>query len=120
MEHWIQAARLRTQPLAIANVSMGAVLGYDFGTFSWTIYGLTVLTAMLLQILSNLANVYGDFVHGADHSERQGPQRTVQSGSISAQAMKKAIQIMGGLCIISGCILVFLTTGSNGSESHNS
>ncbi len=106
---WIQAARLRTLPLAIANVSMGAVLAYHFGQFSWVIYGLTVLTAILLQILSNLANEYGDFVHGADHDQREGPQRTVQSGAISAPEMKNAMLLVGALCILSGCTLVFLT-----------
>jgi len=107
---WIQAARLRTLPLAIANVSMGAILGHYFGAFNWPIYLMTVITAILLQVLSNLANEYGDFIHGADHAGRTGPSRTVQSGAISAAAMKKAMRLTAGLSIISGVILICLTT----------
>ncbi len=110
IKSWIQAARLRTLPLAIANVSMGAILSHYFGAFNWAIYLLTVSTAVLLQVLSNLANEYGDFIHGADHADRTGPSRTVQSGVIPAKAMKKAIYIASGLSIISGVVLLSLTT----------
>jgi 1,4-dihydroxy-2-naphthoate octaprenyltransferase len=110
LQHWIQAARLRTLPLAIANVSMGAVLAKYFGTFDWSIYLMTTVTAILLQVLSNLANEYGDFIHGADHADRSGPSRTVQSGAISANAMKKAMHLTAGLSILSGVILICLTT----------
>ena len=107
---WIQAARLRTLPLAIANVSMGAILSQYFGAFNWPIYLMTVITAILLQVLSNLANEYGDFIHGADHADRSGPSRTVQSGAISANAMKKVMYLTAGLSIVSGVILISLTT----------
>ena len=107
---WIQAARLRTLPLAIANVSMGAILATYFGAFDWSIYLLTIITAIILQVLSNLANEYGDFIHGADHADRSGPSRTVQSGAISANAMKKAMYLTAGLSIVSGVILISLTT----------
>ena len=107
---WIQATRLRTLPLAIANVSMGAILSHYFGAFNWPLYLMTVITAILLQVLSNLANEYGDFIHGADHADRSGPSRTVQSGAISANAMKKAMYLTAGLSIVSGVILISLTT----------
>ena len=107
---WIQAARLRTLPLAIANVSMGAILSQYFGAFDWLIYLMTAITAILLQVLSNLANEYGDFIHGADHDDRLGPVRTVQSGAISADAMKKAMYLTAGLSIASGVMLIAITT----------
>ena len=44
---------------------------------------LAILTTVLLQILSNLANDYGDFKNGADNDGRIGPKRTMQSGQIS-------------------------------------
>lgn len=107
---WIQAARLRTLPLAIGNVSMGAILSQYFGAFDWLIYWMTVITAVLLQVLSNLANEYGDFIHGADHAGRSGPSRTVQSGAISADVMKKAMYLTAALSIASGVILIAITT----------
>ena len=107
---WIQATRLRTLPLAVANVSMGAILSHYFGAFNWPLYLMTVITAILLQVLSNLANEYGDFIHGADHADRSGPSRTVQSGAISANAMKKVMYLTAGLSIVSGVILISLTT----------
>ena len=85
MKAWIQAFRLRTLPLALSSIILGNFLAYkeleDF--FSGKILGFTILTTVFLQILSNLANDYGDSVHGADHEEREGPQRAVQSGQIS-------------------------------------
>ena len=107
---WIQAARLRTLPLAIANVSMGAILATYFGAFDWSIYLLTIIAAILLQVLSNLANEYGDYIHGADHADRSGPSRTVQSGAISAEAMKKAMYLTAGLSITSGVILIAIAS----------
>ena len=75
---WLQAMRLRTLPLALACIMLGAFLAAAAGAFSWTITLLCVTTAVCLQILSNFANDYGDSIHGADHGERVGPQRAVQ------------------------------------------
>ncbi|MFZ1332695.1 MAG: 1,4-dihydroxy-2-naphthoate octaprenyltransferase, partial [Flavobacteriales bacterium] len=72
---------------------------------------LALLTATLLQILSNLANDLGDHQHGTDNAERVGPQRTVQSGAISANAMKRAMAICGTLALISGIALILVAFG---------
>ena len=63
---WLAAMRPRTLPLAIASSIMGGFLAAVDGVFSWPVTLLCVLTAVFLQILSNLANDYGDSVHGAD------------------------------------------------------
>jgi len=96
MKHWLSAMRLRTLPLAFASIGMGAFLAASHGGFKWPVFVLCLLTTLALQILSNLANDYGDTVHGADHDEREGPSRAVQSGAISRTQMKKAI----GLAVI--------------------
>lgn len=103
---WIDAARLRTLPLALASIGMGAFLAAAFRTFSWPITLLCILTTVCLQILSNLANDYGDSIHGADSAERQGPERAVQSGAISASAMKMGMIVMAALSVVSGLSLV--------------
>ncbi len=88
---WLSAFRLRTLPLALASISMGGFLAAGFGNFQPWIFVLCVITTVLLQILSNLANDYGDFVNGADLMGRIGPARAVQSGAISPAQMKRAI-----------------------------
>lgn len=90
---------------------MGGFLAHSAGAFRWDIFLLCVLTTMFLQILSNLANDYGDSVHGADHVERKGPMRAVQSGAISLQQMRVAIVIFILLSLVSGITLLWHAFG---------
>ena len=105
---WISAARPRTLPLALASIGMGAFLAASEQHFRWNVFLLSALTTVFLQILSNLANDYGDSIHGADHAGREGPLRAVQSGSITPAAMKWAIGILAGLSLGSGIALLWL------------
>ena len=91
VKEWISAIRLRTLPLAIASIGLGSFLAAFEGKFRWQVFALSTLTTIFLQILSNLANDYGDSQHGADSEDREGPSRAVQSGKISPVAMKGAI-----------------------------
>jgi 1,4-dihydroxy-2-naphthoate octaprenyltransferase len=108
---WMNAARPRTLPLAVASIIMGTALAIAGGTFKPYVALFCILTAIFLQILSNLANDYGDSLHGADHVERRGPRRAVQSGLVTPGAMKRAIAITVTLSIISGLILLWLAFG---------
>ncbi|MCA9972898.1 MAG: 1,4-dihydroxy-2-naphthoate octaprenyltransferase, partial [Anaerolineales bacterium] len=72
---------------------------------------LAARTAVFLQILPNLANDYGDSVHGADHVARLGPQRAVQSGLIPARAMRRAIALCALLAVGSGLALLWAAFG---------
>ncbi len=116
MKHWLSAFRLRTLPLAVSSIIVGSALGFDDSrNFSWgpdrRLVGLALLTAVLLQILSNLANDLGDHEHGTDNKDRIGPQRAVQSGAISPAAMKRAMVICGLLAFICGCVLITVALG---------
>lgn len=111
MKNWLAAFRLRTLPLAMASIGMGAFLAAASGAFNPMIFGLCALTTILLQVLSNLANDYGDSIHGADNVERQGPSRAVQSGAISKEAMKRAIIIFVLLSLASGIGLIYVAFG---------
>lgn len=91
---------------------MGAFLAFDAGAFRGDIFLLAVLTTIFLQILSNLANDYGDSIHGADNVNRKGPLRTVQAGVISPQQMRRMIILFTGLSLISGMVLLFVTFGT--------
>lgn len=108
LKDWISAARLRTLPLSISCMILGAFLAYDFGIFRLGIFVLSLLTAVSLQILSNFSNDYGDSIHGADSDQRQGPNRAVQSGRISAMQMKGAMKLFVLLAVLFGTALVFI------------
>ena len=108
VKHWIEAFRFRTLPLALSCIGMGSILAAYYGAFNWIICLLALLTTLFLQILSNLANDYGDSIHGADSSDRKGPQRTVQQGVISSAAMKRAIYLFSFFAFTSGISLLYV------------
>ncbi|MFZ1809447.1 MAG: 1,4-dihydroxy-2-naphthoate polyprenyltransferase [Cyclobacteriaceae bacterium] len=110
---WIAAFRPRTLPLALSCIGMGAFLAASVGAFQWDIFLLCASTTILLQILSNLANDYGDSIHGADHDGRVGPSRAVQSGAITKGSMKRALIIFVVLCLTSGIWLLKVSLGGN-------
>jgi 1,4-dihydroxy-2-naphthoate octaprenyltransferase len=110
---WIQAFRLRTLPLALSCIAMGGFLAAAANAFRLDIFLLCISTTIFLQVLSNLANDYGDSIHGADSKERKGPTRTVQSGAISAAQMKNAVIIFIILCLASGITLLLVSFGLN-------
>lgn len=89
-------------------------MGAANGAFNGWVCALSLLTAIFLQILSNLANDYGDFMHGADNADRQGPQRAVQTGLISPAAMKAAILVLALLSLVSGVILLWISASRIG------
>ncbi|MDN3678961.1 1,4-dihydroxy-2-naphthoate polyprenyltransferase [Vibrio tapetis subsp. quintayensis] len=103
---WLDAARPKTLPLALASIATGSSMAFFTGHFSLPVMLLALLTAVLLQILSNLANDYGDALKGTDNEERIGPARAIQSGAVSTSAMKQAIIINIALTLISGLALV--------------
>ena len=110
LKPWLVAARPRTLPLAIAAIALGTFLAAARAPLNWPVTLFTFLTALLLQILSNFANDYGDFVHGAD-VERQGPLRAVQGGLISREAMLRAMLITAIAAAVSGLAMLILAFG---------
>jgi 1,4-dihydroxy-2-naphthoate polyprenyltransferase len=111
LANWIQAFRLRTLPLALSSIAMGGFLAASAHAFRWSIFLLCVLTTIFLQVLSNLANDYGDSVHGADSADRKGPSRAVQTGAISSVAMKNAMWLFAFLSLASGIALLLTAFG---------
>ena len=99
MKHWIKAARLRTLPAAIAPVIIGCAIAYKGQAFHLLAAAMAMLGAILIQIGTNFANDYFDFVKGADNEERVGPPRATQAGLITPKAMKKAFIITFALVI---------------------
>lgn len=122
MKHWLRAFRLRTLPLAVSSILVGSALAYLANVFVYSgppqfrmhILLLALLTAVLLQVLSNLANDLGDHQHGTDNADRVGPQRAVQSGAITPAAMQRAMLICGVLALVSGIALIISAFGLDG------
>ena len=110
---WIAAARLRTLPLALSSIITGSACAVYYGNFKWSIAIFAALTTILLQILSNYANDYGDAISGKDNAGRIGPKRAVASGEISKESMKKAVITFSTLSLITGIILLFLAFESS-------
>ena len=106
LKPWIHAARLRTLPLALSGSILGSFLAAADEVFRWNIFLLAALTSLLLQVLSNLANDYGDFTKGTDNHERIGPDRMVSTGAITPRQMVWGIVIVSLLALVSGILLI--------------
>ncbi len=109
---WIEAFRLRTLPLAVSVILTGSFLAIADGKGRFPVITLALLTTLFLQILSNLANDYGDGLKGTDNAQRVGPQRTVQSGRITPRQMKSAIVVFAMLSFVSGIGLLYVALGN--------
>ena len=107
MNRWVEASRPRTLPLALASILLGNILAYSSGSFSFLIAILAIVTTVFLQILSNYANDFGDTQNGIDTKDRKVALRTVQTGKISTQEMKKAIIFLAIISFLAGIILLF-------------
>jgi 1,4-dihydroxy-2-naphthoate polyprenyltransferase len=103
---WIKAFRLRTLPLALSSTMLGSFLAYAKNRFSWSIFFLATITTLFLQVLSNLANDYGDALHGADNENRIGPTRVTQKGLVTRNQMRTMILAFIILSFTSGTLLI--------------
>ena len=110
---WITAFRLRTLPLALSSILMGSFLSIATNNYNWSVIILSLTTTLLLQILSNLANDYGDGIKGTDNHYRLGPLRTIQSGEISPKQMRIGISFFVLFSLISGIWLIIESLGND-------
>ena len=106
LKSWIKAARLRTLPLAMSGILMGAALAYFDGVMNLKVTVLAIVTALFIQIFSNFANDFGDSQKGTDNPNRIGPKRTVQSGEITPVQMKTGMIVLIILSLASGIWLI--------------
>lgn len=111
LKSWISASRLRTLPLSISGTVVGSSYAYFLSYFDFFIFILIIATTLSFQILSNLANDYGDGIKGTDNNKRLGPTRTLQSGAISPHQMRIAIIINALISAVLALSLVWVSFG---------
>lgn len=103
---WLAAARPRTLAAAVAPVLVGSALAWREGAFVGTA-ALSCLTfALLIQIGTNFANDYYDYIQGADTAERVGPKRAVAAGWVSPAVMKRAMLAVFAAAFVTGLTLL--------------
>ncbi len=125
LKSFIKAARLRTLPLSVSGIIVGAFLA-DFNTVigsglndvhanypfqkNYWIFLLAILTTIGFQVLSNFANDYGDGIKGTDKN-REGEARMVASGAVSPKQMKNAMVVTSVLTLIVAIALIYVSFG---------
>ena len=103
---WLAATRPRTLPAAVAPVLVGTAAAWREGKYDGAAAGLCLLFAVLVQIGTNFANDYYDFIKGADTATRVGPKRAVASGLIPPATMKGALWVVFAAAFLSGLGLI--------------
>ena len=111
---WLLAARPKTLAAAFVPVAVGAAVAWDLvrarpgESFDPLAALVCLLTALFLQVGTNFANDYYDFVHGADTEERVGPTRAVQAGLVTPAAMRAATVVAFALAFLGGLHLTWV------------
>jgi 1,4-dihydroxy-2-naphthoate octaprenyltransferase len=95
----------------LSGVLVGSFIAASENAFDTWILLLAMGTTIGFQVISNFANDYGDGVKGTDNEHRVGPARALQSGEITAEAMKSAIRITSVITLCLALLLIYLAFG---------
>jgi 1,4-dihydroxy-2-naphthoate octaprenyltransferase len=108
VQAWILASRPKTLPAAAAPVLAGTGLAAHHGTASALPAAAALLGALLIQIATNLANDYYDFIHGGDTHERVGPMRVTQAGILAPETVKRGTMVTLLAALLVGVYLTWV------------
>lgn len=103
---WLAATRPRTLPAAVAPVLVGSAWAWHAGKFDGLAAAICLGFAVLIQIGTNFANDYYDFVKGADTPNRVGPRRAVAAGLVAPAVMRGAAFGVFALAFLLGLTLI--------------
>lgn len=103
---WLLAARVPTLSAAVVPVLAGTAAALAEGYFRPLPFLAALAAAVLIQVGTNFANDYFDFLKGADTAERLGPVRVTQSGLLSPEAVRNATILTFTLAALIGLYLV--------------
>jgi 1,4-dihydroxy-2-naphthoate octaprenyltransferase len=102
---WLEASRPKTLIASISPALIGTALAWKNGSFSPLVFLLTLLTGVAIQVGTNFANDYFDFLKGADTIDRKGPRRITQAGLVALPVMRKAIILAFMIAALSSAYL---------------
>lgn len=102
----MEAARPRTLPAAIAPVIAATGLAFHDGGMKPAAAAACLGFALLVQIGTNFANDYFDFLKGADTRERVGPRRAVAAGLVAPATMRRATAVVFAAAFLVGLTLL--------------
>lgn len=103
---WLLAARPKTLGASVAPVVVGTAFALRIDEWNPVAAAICLMFALLVQIGTNFANDYFDFVKGADTKNRIGPTRAVAAGLISPRSMWLATIATFALAFLIGLALV--------------
>ncbi len=106
---WLEGARPRTLPAAVAPVIAGSGIALFHDGFNPLLAALAAGVALALQVGVNFANDYSDGIRGTD-AQRVGPLRLVGSGAASPGSVRAAALACFGLAGLAGLAIVVLTS----------
>ncbi|HET8616013.1 MAG TPA: 1,4-dihydroxy-2-naphthoate polyprenyltransferase [Actinomycetales bacterium] len=105
---WVEGARPRTLPAAVAPVAAGTGAAAALDAAVWPRALLALVVALALQVGVNYANDYSDGIRGTD-DDRVGPFRLTGSGAAPPRVVKRAAFATFGLAAVAGLVLVVLS-----------
>ena len=106
---WLEGARLRTLPAAIAPVLIGVGAAHFLGGFSAARSILALAVALALQVGVNFSNDYSDGVRGTD-AVRSGPPRLTGGGKTSPKVVLAAALGCFALAGVLGLVLLYISS----------
>lgn len=105
---WLRASRPQTLPASIVPVMVGASLAYHHSSFRWDTTLTALLCALLIQIGTNFANDYYDFIKGSDREDRIGFERATAAGLVHPKTMLFATYLTMAIAFVAGLYLVWI------------
>jgi 1,4-dihydroxy-2-naphthoate polyprenyltransferase len=105
---WLIASRPKTLPAALVPVVVASALAYAHDSFVLLPALAALVCSLLIQVGTNLANDYFDYVKGSDREDRKGPTRVVQSGIIKPEIVRMAMVLVFALAFMLGLYLVYV------------
>jgi 1,4-dihydroxy-2-naphthoate octaprenyltransferase len=103
MNKYIASLRLRTLPLSMSGIILGAGLAWPI---DWYVFAWSILTTLSLQILTNLSNELGDAQRGTDSDQEGRAALGLQTGAITEQQMRTMIILFIFLSMVFGGALI--------------
>lgn len=113
MSNLVALMRVRTLPISVAVIAVGNALAYYHGHWRFSVFFLSLVTALSLQILANIANDYGDGVRGTDaHRSPAAPRRLTGSGAISHEQSLRYVIAAVAVTMVFGSLLLWVSAYS--------